>query len=124
MPENKPDPNEPSSKKTIETDHMLEAGTSQTHAFLPAPEEAEELIERIAAKIQTSNQISVHYYVKILVSAMLCALLLLVGVPVFMESRVTGSISYTALGVVLVGFGLILAASVIVLLFKPPFKNK
>lgn len=124
MPENKPDPNEPSSKKTIETDHMLEAGASQTHAFLPAPEEAEELIERIAAKIQTSNQISVHYYVKILVSAMLCALLLLVGVPVFMESRVTGSISYTALGVVLVGFGLILAASVIVLLFKPPFKNK
>lgn len=66
----------------------------------------------------------VHYYVKIAVCTFLCALLLLVGVPVFMESRVTGSLSYTALGVVLVAFGLILALAVVVLLARPPFRTK
>ncbi len=68
--------------------------------------------------------IRVHYYVKIAVSTFLCALLLLIGVPVFMESRVTGSLAYTALGVVMVAFGLILALAVLVLLFKPPFKTR
>ncbi|WP_165063094.1 hypothetical protein [Adlercreutzia sp. ZJ154] len=66
----------------------------------------------------------IHYYVKIAVSTFLCALLLLIGVPVFMESRVTGSLAYTALGVVLVAFGLILALAVVVLLFNPPFKAR
>lgn len=69
------------------------------------------------------RQVRVHYYVKIAVSTFLCALLLIVGVPVFMESRVTGSLAYTALGVVLVGFGLVLAAAVVALLFHPPFKK-
>lgn len=69
------------------------------------------------------RQVRVHYYVKIAVSTFLCALLLIIGVPVFMESRVTGSLAYTALGVVLVGFGLVLAASVITLLFHPPFNK-
>ena len=62
-------------------------------------------------------------YVKIAVSTFLCALLLIIGVPVFMESRVTGSLAYTALCVVLVGFGLVLAAAVVALLFHPPFNK-
>lgn len=70
--------------------------------------------------IEKSKQLRIHYYVKIAVSTFLCALLLIIGVPVFMESRVTGSLAYTALGVVLVGFGLVLAAAVVVLLFRPP----
>ena len=53
--------------------------------------------------VEQRRQVRVHYYVKIAVSTFLCALLLVVGVPVFMESRVTGSLAYTALGVVLVG---------------------
>ena len=69
------------------------------------------------------KQVRVHYYVKIAVSTFLCALLLIIGVPVFMESRVTGSLAYTALGIVLVGFGLVLAAAVITLLFHPPFNK-
>ena len=60
---------------------------------------------------------------KIVVSVFLCALLLAFGIPVFMASRMTGSLSYTALGAVLIGFGLILAISVVVLLFKPPFNT-
>jgi hypothetical protein len=64
-----------------------------------------------------------HYYVKIGVSTFLCALLLIIGVPVFMESRVTGSLSYTALGVVMVAFGLVLALAVVLLLFRPPFRK-
>ncbi len=69
------------------------------------------------------RQVRMHYYVKIAVSTFLCALLLIIGVPVFMESRVTGSLAYTALGVVLVGFGLVLAAAVVALLFHPPFNK-
>ncbi len=93
-------------------------------------QEEPELTEReqnvamaLARRIAEESRINTHYYVKIGVSAFLCALLLLVGVPVFMESRVTGSLSYTALGVVLVGFGLILAVAVLVLLSRPPFKR-
>ena len=81
----------------------------------------EPAVLELARRIVEESRVRTHYYVKIGVSAFLCALLLLVGVPVFMESRVTGSLSYTALGVVLVGFGLILAVAVIVLLFRPPF---
>ncbi len=72
------------------------------------------------AETEHRRQVRIHYYVKIAVSTFLCALLLIIGVPVYMESRVTGSLAYTALGVVLVGFGLILAVAVVVLLFKPP----
>lgn len=84
----------------------------------------DDIIAQITTTLWRDNQVQVHYYVKIGVSAILSALLLIIGVPVFMESRVTGSISYTALGIVLVGFGLILAIAVIVLLFRPPFKGK
>ena len=81
----------------------------------------EPAVLELARRIVEESRVRTHYYVKIGVSAFLCALLLLMGVPVFMESRVTGSLSYTALGVVLVGFGLVLAVAVIVLLFRPPF---
>lgn len=91
-----------------------EAETSRREADEPA-------VLELARRIVEESRVRTHYYVKIGVSAFLCALLLLVGVPVFMESRVTGSLSYTALGVVLVGFGLVLAVAVIVLLFRPPF---
>lgn len=77
----------------------------------------------LAKQLTQDSRIRTHYYVKIGVSVFLCALLLLIGVPVFMESRVTGSLAYTALGVVLVGFGLLLAVAVVVLLFRPPFKK-
>lgn len=76
--------------------------------------------EPVVSPVELRRQVRVHYYVKIAVCTFLCALLLIIGVPVFMESRVTGSLAYTALGVVLVGFGLTMAASVVVLLFKPP----
>ncbi len=78
----------------------------------------------LPAAADPDKPIRVHYYVKIAVCTFLCALLLLVGVPVFMESRVTGSLAYTALGVVMVAFGLILALAVLVLLFKPPFRSR
>lgn len=94
--------------ETIETAETTPA--SETSPALPFPD--------------PEKPIRVHYYVKIAVSTFLCALLLLIGVPVFMESRVTGSLAYTALGVVLVAFGLILALAVLVLLFKPPFKAR
>lgn len=74
-------------------------------------------------QLEKERQTRTHYYVKIGVSSFLCALLLIIGVPVFMESRVTGSLAYTALGIVMVGFGLILAAAVVVMLFRPPFSK-
>lgn len=83
----------------------------------------EHTVLALARHLVEDSQVRTHYYVKICVSAFLCALLLLIGVPVFMESRVTGSLAYTALGVVLVGFGLVLAVAVVVLLFHPPFRH-
>ena len=79
--------------------------------------------EPLLSPQEQRRQVRVHYYVKIVVSTFMSALLLVIGVPVFMESRVTGSLAYTALGIVLVGFGLVLAAAVITLLFKPPFNR-
>lgn len=81
----------------------------------------ERIIMEVTQRLNAEARIRTHYYVKIAVSAFLCALFLAFGIPVFMASRMTGSLSYTALGVVLIGFGFILAASVVILLFKPPF---
>lgn len=88
-----------------------------------AAERDERLALELAKQYMEESRVRTHYYVKVVVSAFLCALLLLIGVPVFMESRVTGSLAYTALGVVLVGFGLILAVAVLVLLARPPFAS-
>lgn len=111
----------------------IQKGKRNSKEGLPAPTNAgAHLLPEITdSAMQASitsrdkeKQLSTHYYVKIAVSTFLCALLLIIGVPVFMESRVTGSLAYTALGVVLVAFGLILALAVVVLLFKPPFKDR
>lgn len=101
-----------------------QSGASDPSAVAPKADAAsgeEHFALTLARQLVEESRVRTHYYVKVGVSAFLCALLLLIGVPVFMESRVTGSLSYTALGVVLVGFGLILAVAVIVLLFRPPF---
>lgn len=87
-------------------------------------ERDEHIVLALAKRMMEDSHVRTHYYVKVGVSAFLCALLLVIGVPVFMESRVTGSLAYTALGVVLVGFGLVLAVAVLVLLFRPPFEKK
>lgn len=99
--------------------HLERGEETEAEAF--RAEADEPAVLELARRIVEESRVRTHYYVKIGVSAFLCALLLLVGVPVFVESRVTGSLSYTALGVVLVGFGLVLAVAVIVLLFRPPF---
>ena len=62
---------------------------------------------------------SVRRLVQIGVSAALCALLVIVGVPLFVQGRNAGSLSYAALGLVMVFFGLVLAAAALVMLFKP-----
>lgn len=103
---------------------MLQLEEHQADPETGRSSEEEHLALALARQLVEESRVRTHYYVKIGVSAFLCALLLLVGVPVFMESRVTGSLSYTALGVVLVGFGLVLAVAVIVLLFRPPFRHR
>ncbi len=103
--------------------HALPDPASHTVGALPDPStraDEERIIMEVTQRLAEENRIRVHYYVKIAVSVFLSALLLSFGIPVFMASRMTGSLSYTALGVVLIGFGFILMASVIFLLFKPP----
>lgn len=99
--------------------------TPETAGALPSADE-QRIIMEVTQRLSEENRIRIHYYVKIAVSVFLCALLLAFGIPVFMASRMTGSLSYTALGVVLIAFGLVLAVSVVVLLFKPPqiFRSK
>lgn len=98
--------------------------TVKTVGALPATSvvqaDEERIIMQVTQRLAEESRIRVHYYVKIAVSVFLSALLLSFGIPVFMASRMTGSLSYTALGVVLIGFGFILIASVVFLLFRPP----
>ncbi len=84
----------------------------------------EQILKRVTERLTEENHIRTHYYMKVCISAFLSALLLVIGVPVFIIGRYTGSLSYSALGVVLAAFGLILAIAVVILLFKPPFKSK
>lgn len=53
------------------------------------------------------------------VPAAMFALLLCLGVPLFVHGRTAGSLAYMSLGLVMVFFGLLLAASALVLLFRP-----
>lgn len=105
-------------------ERLTEGASQRIAGYLPVPDAAEErkLLE-IRERLEKESSVRTHYYVKIAVSSFLCMLLLVIGVPVFVMSRITGSISYTALGVVLVGFGLVLAVAVIVLLFRPPWRK-
>lgn len=107
-----------------ETTQPVVAQDEEAQVELSFTEDEERLALTLAKQYVEESRIRTHYYVKVGVSAFLCALLLVIGVPVFMESRVTGSLSYTALGVVLVGFGLVLAVAVVVLLFRPPFGKR
>lgn len=86
--------------------------------------EKEKLIQEVAQRFAEESRTRTHYYVKIGVSSFLCALLLAFGIPVFMAARLTGSFSYTALGVVLIVFGLILALAAVILLFRPPWNKR
>ncbi len=56
---------------------------------------------------------------QIVVPVALCVLLVLLGVPVFVQGRDAGSLSYASLGLVMIAFGLLLAAAALVLLFRP-----
>lgn len=65
-----------------------------------------------------------HRLLQIGVSALLFALLIVVGVPLFVQGRNAGSLSYASLGLVMVFFGLVLAAAALVLLFKPDRRDE
>lgn len=58
------------------------------------------------------------------VPAVMFALLLLLGVPLFVQGRAAGSLSYAALGLVMVMFALLLAAAALVLLFRPSRRDE
>lgn len=53
------------------------------------------------------------------VSFAMFALLLLLGVPLFQQGRAAGSLSYASLGLVMICFGMLLAVTAVVLMFKP-----
>ena len=58
-------------------------------------------------------------HVQIALSVALPVLFVLVGVPVFLHGREITSLSFTALGVILVVFALFLAGAALVMLFRP-----
>lgn len=81
---------------------------SNYEALLEAPD-LKELEER--AHRQRRAQIGL--------SVALPVLFMLVGVPVFMHGREITSLSFTALGIILVVFALLLAGAALVMLFRP-----
>lgn len=103
----------------VKAEHRLEAARD-AHRAASATFSALEEASRSRSKTRFG---SVHRMVQIGVSAALCALLICVGAPLFVQGRNAGSLSYAALGLVMVFFGLVLAAAALVLLFKPDSRD-
>lgn len=110
-------------------DALSERETKQSHALDVARDDVREA--RAAHEAQLAAQAQAdrgHPHVKravqIAVPAAMFALLLLCGVSLFVHGRSAGSLSYMSLGLVMIFFGLILAAAALVLLFRPTRRDE
>lgn len=103
------------SEQQARREHALNDAREDSNASQAAFEAGEEAYasagERSATGLRRAMQVGV--------TVVLFALLIVVGVPLFMQGRVAGSLSYTSLGLVMVVFGLVLAAAALVLMFCP-----
>ncbi|WP_241156444.1 MULTISPECIES: AAA family ATPase [unclassified Adlercreutzia] len=108
---------------------LAEREAKQAHLLDAAREDYAAARAAYEALLETQSRVDqgrphLRRGVQVAVTAAMFALLLCLGVPLFIQGRAAGSLSYTSLGLVMVFFGLILAASALVLLFRPDRRDE
>ena len=108
------------SERQVRADHALQTAESDYAASAAAYDALTELQGNEAKTTGRNNQRTL----KIVLSITLPVVFAVLGVPVFMQGRVMGSLSFSVLGAVLILFALVLAAAAVFLVARPERDEK
>lgn len=108
------------SERQMRADHALQTAESDYAASVAAYDALTELQGDEAKATDRNNQRTL----KIVLSIALPIVFAVLGVPVFMQGRVIGSLSFSVLGAVLILFALVLAAAAVFLVARPERDEK
>lgn len=108
------------SERQVRADHALQTAESDYAASVAAYDALTELQGNEAKATGRNNQRTL----KIVLSIALPIAFAVLGVPVFMQGRVIGSLSFSVLGAVLILFALVLAAAAVFLVARPERDEK
>lgn len=108
------------SERQVRADHALQTTESDYAASVAAYDALTELQGNEAKATGRNNQRTL----KIVLSIALPVVFAVLGVPVFMQGRVIGSLSFSVLGAVLILFALVLAAAAVFLVARPERDEK
>lgn len=108
------------SERQVRADHALQTAESDYAASVAAYDALTELQGNEAKATDRNNQRTL----KIVLSIALPIVFAVLGVPVFMQGRVIGSLSFSVLGAVLILFALVLAAAAVFLVARPERDEK
>ena len=108
------------SERQVRADHALQTAESDYAASVAAYDALTELQGNEAKASDRNNQRTL----KIVLSIALPVVFAVLGVPVFMQGRVIGSLSFSVLGAVLILFALVLAAAAVFLVARPERDEK
>lgn len=108
------------SERQVRADHALQTAESDYAASVAAYDALTELQGNEAKATGRNNQRTL----KIVLSIALPVVFAVLGVPVFMQGRVIGSLSFSVLGAVLILFALVLAAAAVFLVARPERDEK
>lgn len=108
------------SERQVRADHALQTAESDYAASVAAYDALTELQGNEAKATDRNNQRTL----KIVLSIALPIVFAVLGVPVFMQGRVIGSLSFSVLGAVLILFALVLAVAAVFLVARPERDEK
>ncbi len=108
------------SERQVRADHALQTAESDYAASVAAYDALTELQGNEVKASDRNNQRTL----KIVLSIALPVVFAVLGVPVFMQGRVIGSLSFSVLGAVLILFALVLAAAAVFLVARPERDEK
>lgn len=108
------------SERQVRADHALQTAESDYAASVAAYDALTELQGNEAKATDRNNQRTL----KIVLSIALPVVFAVLGVPVFMQGRVIGSLSFSVLGAVLILFALVLAAAAVLMVARPERDEK
>lgn len=108
------------SERQVRADHALQTAESDYAASAAAYDALTELQGNEAKTTGRNNQRTLKIVLSITLPVVFAAL----GVPVFMQGRVIGSLSFSVLGAVLILFALVLAAAAVFLVARPERDEK
>lgn len=103
------------SERQVRADHALQTAKSDYAASVAAYDALTELQGNEAKASDRKNQRTLKIVLSIALPVVFAAL----GVPVFMQGRVIGSLSFSVLGAALILFALVLAAAAVFLVARP-----